>query len=120
MILLSAKHLRSSCLMGKLHTKGGSEYRFHGPVFPFEAMVENHPFLLKTCRDCVSSFGPQVLPGIFLGHVLSAARIWKGETMVADTEELEEMDASEPYARRLNAKEVSTPKNGEHFMFPTD
>ena len=29
--------------------------------------------------------------------------------MVADLEELEEMDASELHARRLNAKEVSTP-----------
>ena len=27
------------------------------------------------------------------------------------------MDASEIRARRLNAKEVLTPKNGEHFMF---
>ena len=29
--------------------------------------------------------------------------------MVADIEELEEMDASELHARRLNAKEVLTP-----------
>ena len=29
--------------------------------------------------------------------------------MVADVEELEEMDASELHARRLNAKEVLTP-----------
>ena len=28
--------------------------------------------------------------------------------MIADIEELEEMDASEPHARRLNAKEVLT------------
>ena len=30
--------------------------------------------------------------------------------MVADIEELEEMDASELHARKLNAKEVLTPK----------
>ena len=29
--------------------------------------------------------------------------------MVADTEELEQIDASELHARRLNAKEVLTP-----------
>ena len=29
--------------------------------------------------------------------------------MIADTEELEEMDASELHGRRLNAKEVLTP-----------
>ena len=38
--------------------------------------------------------------------------------MVADIEELEEMDASELYARRLTAKEVLTPMKGELFTFP--
>ena len=38
--------------------------------------------------------------------------------MVADTEELEQIDASELHARRLNAKEVLTPMNGENFKFP--
>ena len=38
--------------------------------------------------------------------------------MVADTEELEEMDASELHARRITAKEVLLPMNGEHFIFP--
>ena len=38
--------------------------------------------------------------------------------MVADIEELEKMDAYEIHARRLNAKEVLTPKNGEQFIFP--
>ena len=35
--------------------------------------------------------------------------------MVADTEELEEMDASEIHARRINAKEVLTPMKGDKF-----
>ena len=38
--------------------------------------------------------------------------------MVVDIEELEEMDASELHARRLNAKEVLTLMKGEHFIFP--
>ena len=38
--------------------------------------------------------------------------------MVADIEDLEKMDASEIHARRLNAKEVLTPQNGETFVFP--
>ena len=38
--------------------------------------------------------------------------------MVADIEELEEMDASELHARRLNAKEVLTPTKGDNFIFP--
>ena len=38
--------------------------------------------------------------------------------MVADIEEFENLDASELHARRLNAKEVLTPQNGEQFLFP--
>ena len=34
--------------------------------------------------------------------------------MVADIEELENLDASEIHARRLNAREVLMPKDGEH------
>ena len=38
--------------------------------------------------------------------------------MVADIEELEEMDAPELHAHRLNAKEVLTPMKGDIFIFP--
>ena len=38
--------------------------------------------------------------------------------MVADVEELEEMDASEIHAKRLTAKEVLTPMSGEKLKFP--
>ena len=37
---------------------------------------------------------------------------------MSQTLELEKMDASEFHARRLNAKEVLTPQNSEHFIFP--
>ena len=43
--------------------------------------------------------------------------IWKGDTLVAEVEELETMDASEIYSKRLNAKEVIFPNEGE-FTFP--
>ena len=38
--------------------------------------------------------------------------------MIADIEELEEIDASGIHARRLNAKEVLTPMKSENFIFP--
>ena len=38
--------------------------------------------------------------------------------MVADIEELEQMEASKIHARRLSAKEVSTPMKGDNFIFP--
>ena len=37
--------------------------------------------------------------------------------MVADIEELETMDASEIYSKRLNAKEVLTPQRSGNFTF---
>ena len=92
------------------------EQPFKGPVIPFGAMVENHIFLLKTCPDCISS-ARKSFP-LFLGYTLHTGGIWKGDILVADVEELEEMDASEIHAEGLNAKEVSTPMNGEKFMFP--
>ena len=39
--------------------------------------------------------------------------IWKGDILVEDIEVLESLDASESHARRLTAKEVLMPKNGE-------
>ena len=38
--------------------------------------------------------------------------------MIADIEELEQMDASELHARRLNATEVLTPMRGDNSIFP--
>ena len=54
---------------------------------------------------------------MFLGYALYAGRIWKGDVLIADLEELETMDASEIYSKRLNAKEVIFHKQGE-FIFP--
>ena len=94
-----------------------AKLQFNGPVFPFGAMVQYHPISAKDLSR-LHQFGPKVLPGIFLRYSLHAVRIWKGDILVADTEELEQMDASELHARRLNAKEVFTPMNGEKFIFP--
>ena len=43
--------------------------------------------------------------------------IWKGDITVADIEELETMDASEIYSKRLNAKEVMFSKKMENLHF---
>ena len=47
-----------------------------------------------------------------------AGGIWKGDVLFADIEELETMDASEIYSKRLNAKEVVFPKENGKFIFP--
>ena len=65
----------------------------------------------------IHQFGKKVLPGIFLGYYLYAGRIWKGDILVVDVEELEEIDASEIHAERLNAKEVILPESVEKYKF---
>ena len=72
---------------------------FNGPVIPFGATVDYHPISAKD-KSRLHQFGPKVLSGIFLGYVVYAVGIWKGHIMVADIEELEEMDASELHAPR--------------------
>ena len=86
---------------------------FNGPVIPFGAMVEYHPFSAED-QSRLHQFGKSCQVFV-LGHALHAVRIWRGDIMVA--EELEKMDASQIHAWRLNAKEVLTSQNGEH-IFP--
>ena len=90
---------------------------FDGPVIPFGAMVECLPISAKDLSR-LHQFGPKVLPSTFHGHAFHAGGIWKGDIMIADSEEVEEMDSSQLHARKLNAKEVLTPMSGEKFMFP--
>ena len=82
----------------------------------FGSLVEYHPITAKD-QSRIHQFGKKVLPGLFLGYALYAGGIWKGDVLIADLEELETMDASEIYSKRLNAKEVIFPKQGE-FIFP--
>ena len=75
--------------------------------------MTHHPITAKD-QSRIHQFGKKVLPGLFLGYALYAGRIWKGDVLVADLEELETMDASEIYSKKkLNAKEVIFPKEGE-------
>ena len=93
---------------------------FIGPVISFGALVEYHPISAEDLSR-LHQFGPKVLPGIFLGYALHAGGIWKGDIPAADVGELEQMDASEIHARRLNAnnaKEVLTPMKNEKCVFP--
>ena len=106
-----------SCLMGRLHTKGALEKNCKGPIIPFGSLVEYYPYFCgrisqesinlerKSCLDCSSD------------TLCTRGRIWKGDVLVSDIEELETMDASEIYSKRLNAKEVIFPKESGKFIF---
>ena len=65
-----------------------------GPIVPFGAVVEYHPISTRD-QSRFDQFGKKGLAVIFLGHELTAGGIWKGDILVADIEELENMDASE-------------------------
>ena len=87
-----------------------------GPIIPFGSVVEYHPITAKD-QSRMHQFGKKVLPGFFLGYALYAVRIWKGDILVADVEELETMDASEIHSKRLNAKEVIFPEEKGELKF---
>ena len=104
------------CLMGRRLVKDVFGQPFKGPIIPFGSLVEYYHITAKD-QSRIHQFGKKVLPGLFLGYALYAGGIWKGDVLIADLEELETMDASEIYSKRLNAKEVIFPKQGE-FIFP--
>ena len=81
-----------SCLMEKTLYERRLGEPFKGRVIPFGSMVEYHPISAEDLSP-LHQFGKRVLPGIFLGYVLYAGRIWKGDILVADFEELEKMYA---------------------------
>ena len=83
---------------------------------PYERRFGKPPIKDRSFR--IRQFGKKVLLGLFLGYALYAGGIWKGDVLVADLEELETMDASEIYSKRLNAKEVIFPKENGEFIFP--
>ena len=84
--------------MGRHHMKGGSEYHFTAQLFRSEQWSNVTLFLLTSYRDYINWVLKYCLV-FFFGYVLSAGGIWQGDIMVADIEELEEMDASELHAR---------------------
>ena len=85
-------------------------------LFHLVSLVEYYPITAKD-HSRTHQFGKKVLPGLFLGYALYAGGTWKGDVLIADLEELGTMDASAIYSKRLNAKEVIIPKQGE-FIFP--
>ena len=104
-------------LLGRRPMKDVLGNHFKGPIIPFGSLVEYHPVTAKD-QSRVHQFGKKVLPGLFLGYALYAGGIWKGDELIADLEELETMDASEIYSKRLKAKEVIFPKEKGEYIFP--
>ena len=109
MLYLSAEQSRS--LDGKTPYERRCGEPCKGTIVPFGSLSAKD-------QSRIHQFGKKVLHGIFLGYALYAEGTWKGDIMVAEVEELETMDASEIYAKRLNSKEVIFPKENGKFMVP--
>ena len=91
---------------------------FKGPIIPYGSLVE---YYFHFCERPVKN--PSIWKDSFTWIVpricvLHAGGIWKGDILVAYIEELEKMDASEIYSKRLNAKEVISPKEKGELFFP--
>ena len=90
---------------------------FNGPIIPFGSLVAYYPVSAKD-QSRIHQFGKKVLPGLFLGYALYAGRIWKGDILVADIEELETMDASEIYSKNTQCErgDISQKKMEKFFQ----
>ena len=91
--ILICEMSKTSWQMGNHLVNGDLENHLKARFFPSCFMVEYHPISAKD-QPRLHQFGKTILPGIFLGYALFAGGIWKGDVMVADTEELRNLDAS--------------------------
>ena len=102
-------------LIGRVHTRDVLGNHLKDRLFHLVHWLSITLPLRKTSQESINL--ERVLPGLFLGYALYAGGIWKGDVLVADLEELETMDASEIYSKRLNAKEVIFPNEKENLFF---
>ena len=117
-VIALCETLQISYLMGKHCTKGVLENHLKDQSFRLVHWLSIALFLRKTGQESINLEKTKSLTWIvLLGYALYAGGIWKGDVLIADLEELETMDASEIFSKRLNAKEVIFPKQGE-VIFP--
>ena len=94
--------------MCKLHTRDVLENHLKDRTFRLVHWLSITLFLRKTSQESI----------ILERKSYLVCSLERGDIMVADIEELETMDASEIYSKRLNAKEVIFPKEKGEFIFP--
>ena len=87
-VMPTCEMLQISYLMGRRRMKDVFGQPFNGPIIAFGSLVEYHPITAKD-QSRIHQFGKKVLIGLFLGYALYEERIWKGDVLIADLEELE-------------------------------
>ena len=85
-----------SCLVGKLHTKDVLENLLKDPSFRLVHWLSITLCLRKTSQESINSERKSYLD-CSLDTLCTPGGIWKGDQVVAEIEELENVDASEIY-----------------------
>ena len=103
------------CLMGRLHAKDVLENLLFDQSFRLAHWLYFTLFLRRTSQESINLERKSYLD-CSSDTLCTRCGIWKGDVLITDLEELETMDASEIYSKRLNKKEVIFPKEeGEFF-----
>ena len=103
-----------SCLKGKLHTRDVLGNYLKDRSSRFVPWLSITLFLRKTSQESINLERKFYLDCSL--DTLYAERIWKGDILVVDLEELETEDASDIYCKIFNAKEVIfLAENGNSF-----
>ena len=105
-----------SCLMGNLHTRDVSGNHLKDQLFHLVHWLSTTLSLRRTSQESINLERKSYLDCSSV-TLCTRREIWKGDILVANIEELEMMDASEIYSKRLNAKEVIFPKENGKFIF---
>ena len=93
---------KTSWQMGKHLNNGVSENHLMARSFRLAQWLNIIPSLRRTSQGSTKMVRKFYLE--YSSDMLCSRRIWKGDLLVADTEELENLDASERHARRLYSK----------------
>ena len=116
-VIAICETFKTSCLMGRHIMKGSSECPLRDS-YTVWSIGQISPYLCEGHIE-TTSVGPKVLPGNIPQLCIVCGRnLERRHCMIADIEELEEMDASGIHARRLSAKEVLTPIEGAILYSP--
>ena len=83
-----------SCQAGRHLVRGDAANHSKDQSFHLVQWSNITLFLLKTCRDCISS-ARKSYQVYSLAMNCTREGVWKGDIMVADIEDLEQMDASD-------------------------
>ena len=95
------------------HGKG----QFKGLRLPFGCLVDFKP--MKTREQESAKFDPKAVPGIFLGYKMHPGGTWRGEYVVAELHEFDDMDDvnNGRVSVQTAVREVHFPKD-EKVVFP--